>query len=1098
MRYLNFLAPVLIAFSQFSSAQTTAPINSGEVIKHAAALYDSAKYHDGLKLLDGVNRSDTNYVWSLYERAIDYEADSDYTKAIACCKEGLALNEQREYEPELYNTYGNTLLDLNKPEEALKIFDKAIAKYPAYSLFYFNKGVGYMAMKQYAEAEKVFQQTLLVNPYQYSAHFQLGLAALQQGKIVPAYLCFTGYLVMNPSGKYLSQCIKMLDAISKNTDEIANIKNARTVNPDENYQGVEDILFSKIALDKAYKPKASIDDPISRQIQAVIEKLDYSDASTDFYIQYYLPFYKQVYNDGKFEPFIFHVFSQINIPVIQEYNKKNKKDLQSFVDEAVVYFDGIRQSRELTYPKRAGVIDRYLYEDGKLVGKGPFSPDGKLPVGKWTIYHPAGNLRGYGLYNNAGKKDGDWIYYGQNGVMDAKEHLVNGLRQGEQLYYFDNSNLSSKENYVNDKAEGLVTSYYYAGGVSQLDHYKAGKKDGESKEYYADGRLRSEAHYVNGKLSGTSREYYKNGHLKSQEEFLNGNGEGSYSSFYENGAKDTEGALTKDKTTGEWKYYYKSGQLKEKRTYADDEENGVHQEFFENGQLSVTYNIKKGKIDGDEDYFYKDGKPYEKYVHKDGAIVSGVFYDNDGRQTSIVRLATNGTFVTTHQLDGYVRSHSFFNSNSELEGVDTLFLPSGRIDEINTYKNGVLNGSVTHWYKNGKKKSEVTMADGKDNGYEVTYYIDGTKESEGWNTDGSSDGEWVEYDELGRVSTTSYYAGGALDGYKDTFTPNGKLLTEEKYRKGWLQKITQFDTLRNVIHVDSFPKGSGAYTLIYPGGKTMISTGFVNGNLDGLYQTFYFDGSLESKGFYSEGLLDSTYTAYYFGGVKQAEGRYHLGSKEGLWKYYNEDGNIDVTSEFKDDDLNGLKTYYFDNGLKNYVAEYKDDESNGTDRRYAPDGSVAYQISFENDKALAYTYAGRDGHNVAEIALTPANQWLKAYFPTGEPARTCRYVDGVKDGADSVYFSPGHLHYVDSTMYGVSFGFSRQYYPNGKLRSQYRYRNDNANGLGTEYYETGALKKEAMMDNGNYQGVVKYYDKNGKLAKTMYYYYGKLISVKNE
>jgi antitoxin component YwqK of YwqJK toxin-antitoxin module len=42
------------------------------------------------------------------------------------------------------------------------------------------------------------------------------------------------------------------------------------------------------------------------------------------------------------------------------------------------------------------------------------------------------------------------------------------------------------------------------------------------------------------------------------------------------------------------------------------------------------------------------------------------------------------------------------------------------------------------------------------------------------------------------------------------------------------------------------------------------------------------------------------------------------------------------------------------------------------------------------------------------------------------------------------------------------------------------------------------LKKEVGYENGETHRSSKYYNENGKLVKTMWYYYGKLISVKNE
>ena len=205
MRFSLFVLLAFIAIPKLSSSQSIQLVNSGEIIKSGFALYDSAKYKSALQQFDQVSRSDTNYVYSLYAKARACEADSQFTKALSYCHEALALKEQREHEPDLYNTYGNVLDDMGQPEKALAVFDSAIVKYPGYSLLYFNKGVAYLALKRPADAELMFQKTLLINPYMYSAHYQLGLAAIQQGKIIPATLSFIGYLLVYPAGKYWSK-----------------------------------------------------------------------------------------------------------------------------------------------------------------------------------------------------------------------------------------------------------------------------------------------------------------------------------------------------------------------------------------------------------------------------------------------------------------------------------------------------------------------------------------------------------------------------------------------------------------------------------------------------------------------------------------------------------------------------------------------------------------------------------------------------------------------------------------------------------------------------------------------------------------------------
>ena len=1098
MKYLKLLLFFNLVAPEISHAQLIELINSGEVIKRGVALYDSGLCKKALIEHSKVSRSDTNYVRALYEKAISLEADSQYAEAVKCCKEGLALKERRDIEPDFYNTYGNVVMDMGKYEEAIHIFDAAIARYPAYSLLYFNKGVALVALNRQQEAEQLFKKTLMITPYMYSAHYQLGLAALKQGKIIPAFLSFLGYLMVNPEGKYWSKSINYLSQITKSTDLVLEYKNKRTDAPDALYQEVEDIVLSKIALDKAYKPIIALDDPISRQIQAVFEKLEYQPADKDFWIQYYLPYYKQVFTGGKFELFINHIFLNAKVDEIQQYNKKYKKEQQAFVNEAGDYFNQIRSTRELFFSNRDTITKKYVYDEGKLAGRGLMLADGKTLVGPWEFNFGAGNLKGKGQYNPTGGREGERTFFYFSGKLQAREQYKNGKLDGGQDNYYENGNLSSHLNYANGLLDGLETTYYKAGAIKAVSYYKADKKNGEVRDFYSNGSLQSVGTYVKGLLTGLSRTYFKSGQLKEEEQYTAGKADGLFKSYHENGSTSVEGVFVKDIATGSWKYYHKNGKLKEIRNYVNDKEEGVHEEYYDNGALSAKYLTKKGKINGEADFFNKEGKMSTKYMYDNGVVKSIVYLNRDGAVTSTSELKNEMLDVTSNTIDGIKKEHFFYDKKGSLQGPDTEFYASGKVKEAYHYKDGDLDGSFITYYLNGNKKIEKSMTAGKNDGYYTEYYFNGQKESEGWIVNGQLQGDWAYYDELGKLTTKAYYLNGDLDGYKEVFNPAGKKVSEEKYYVGWLDRLTQYDTTGNVIAIDSFPKGSGKYTLVYPNGKLMTQGTYKNGDLDGPHKTFYFDGSVESSYFYNRGLLDSTYVLYRYGGIKESEGRYHQGNKTGTWKFYDADGKLSGTTQYADDEMNGEKYTFFPNGNKDLFSIYKDGELEGPEEKYDPDGTLSYRINFETNKAKNYTYLGKDGKALPPIPIAAVNGTMKAYYSNGKLSRLCHYDDGVKNGTDSIYYASGQLMSADKVAWGTAMDTYLEFYPDGKVNSEYHYLNGNANGVCKEFDKNGQIKREIVYVNGINHGPEKVYNDKGKLAQTRWYYYGKLLSVKNE
>lgn len=1081
----------------FAYAQKYQLVNSGEVIKKSLTLYDSAKYKPALIELNTISRSDTNYVYSLYLKALNCEADSQFKQAVSYCKEGLALQEQREYEPDLYNTYGNTLNDMQNHDGAIHVFDEAINKYPASALLYFNKGIVYMGMNKPAEAEIWFKKALIINPYMYSAHFKLAVTALLQGKIVPATLGLMGYLMVSPEGRYSSNAIKLLSEISNANDAITDLKTKRTTEPGEDYETVEEIVLSRIALDKAYKPVISLDDPISRQIQVIFEKLSYQPDDNDFWMQYYFPFYKRMFNSGKFELFINHIFSSANVAVIKDYNKKNRKALDQFVQEAANYLDTIRYTRELFYKRRDTVAIKYIYNDKGLTGIGKLTPSGKDATGPWVSYYQYGNIKARGIFNEKGEREGDWLYYFYSGKLKSKEHYVGGKLQGDQQYYHEDGNLSSKEHYENGLAEGPIYTYYFTGGLKSVTNYLHDKQSGVKKSYYFGGPLNAIENYTNGQLDGLYTAYYKNGNKRVVANYVNGKLNGNYKMYYETGELNYEGNYIADKAQGEWKYYHTNGKPKEKRNYVNDDETGLHEEYYETGELSLSCNFAKGKITGELTEFYKDGKPFKKSQYDNGAVQSVTFFDKSGKVLS-ASIPVNGLLsVVSYTTDGVKKAHYFYDKKGNLTGPDTIFFPSGKISQLNQYKNDEFDGLSVTYYANGKIKNQVEMVEGKDNGHITTYYANGKVNADGWRENDEDAGPWYFYDDRGRLITSSYYMDGEINGFKETFNPAGVKLSEEKYDGGVLEKVTEYGDSGNIIQVDSFPQYSGKYKLIYANGKTMTETNYVNGNFDGVYKEYYFDGNPMRTFYYKNGMLDSTYTSYYYGAIKSNEGKYKFNNRTGVWKNFDDQGNVENEITYANDMMNGLRTDYSNKTVER-VSNYKDDKLEGDMKKYDPDGSLAFVVNFSEDNPQHYSYMGKDGKMVADIPIASTSGPLKAYFANGKISREWAYDDNMKNGQDIMYYSNGQVRSVDTVAYEVSEGTSKEFSPDGKPRYEYHYDDDSLNGVCKDYWKNGNLKEEGVFDNGNYNGPVKQYDENGKLIKTLNYKYGVLVSVQIE
>jgi antitoxin component YwqK of YwqJK toxin-antitoxin module/Tfp pilus assembly protein PilF len=1099
---MNRSTVVLILASLLSCLCTSAQkdsfrIASGELLHQGDSLYDSAQYRLALQTFSRVEPYDTNYSRALYGVSLCYYADSQYDKSAEYSRASLALKEDAEKWPDIINHYGNSLDAAGKYDQAINVFDSGIHQYPAYGYFYLNKGISLIGLKKYADAEKIFQQGLMVSPYLYSLYFRLGLVAMQQGKLVPAMLCFTTYLLMTPEGKYHKNCINYLSAITRNKDNIRELMEQRKTEPDENYRLVEEIIQAKIALDKEYKPILRFDDPISRQIQVVFEKMDYDPNDSDFYMQYLVPYYKAIYNGGQFEPFINHIFSGAEVDAIKEYGKKNKKSIDGLVNQAAEYFNLIRSSRELTYGKRDADGRLWYYADGGLDSHGKYIEKEKKTIGPWEFYYKPGNLKSKGDYNSQGKKTGVWTYYYPNGEIKGKENYQDGSQEGDETYYFSNGAISSHSSYKNNELEGESIAYYFCGSVQSITRYHVGKEEGRKIGFTVHGDTSLLENYSAGMQQGESRTW-DDGKLDIVAFYKDDKLDGPYKRYYQNGALKTEGTYHSGNQEGEWKQYHPNGKLKSIQHFVNDKAEGPFKEYFDDGTPSSDLMQSGGKMTGDAKYYDYDGKLSSVFSYEGGHFQKVQYFDKKGNVISTSQRKSGPIDVTQYNPDGWKKSQATYNEKENIVGTQTFYYPSGRALETEDYVDGDMEGYLISYFPNGAKRYENHYTGGKMDGYHCMYFQHGQKKEEGWHSNENSVGTWLTYNEVGTLLDSSYYRDDVLHGNKSTFWPDGRKDEVSRFRSGWIQEYTQFDSTGKVLSHTLFHNGDGEVQTRYPDGRLYQKFSYKHGEIDGPRTIFYPDGKVMAEDTYVAGYIEGSYKSYGPSGLVNVAGQFQHGNRTGTWRYYDFDGKLLHSFEYNPNKVDGKETWYYKNGRPETETPYKNDERNGPYKCFDQDGTLAYQVNFRDDHPISYSYLDKKDSLVPAIPFTGWSGKMKTFFPNGNISAEMEYKDGVLDGKLKIYHTNGKLRLEKTRSYGVLEGPFAEYYPNGQMALTGTYLHDDLHGLYKEFNDKGIISEEWNYYLDNVHGKARIYDENGKVKATYLYYFGRPISVKNE
>lgn len=1082
----------LISF-HFLFAQNFPPINSGELISEGLKFHDAGKYKEAIQLYKKIPRNDTNYVRALYELSYSLVADSNFKEALSTCDLGLR-KDNSGYELDFMVLKASIVDDQGENEKALHMYDSALMKYASSQSLMLNKAVCLIRLKRKDEAEELLQKLVLINPYYSSAHFRLGQLALQKGQIVPAMMCFFTYLLMAPEGSYSNSCIKILDGISKMTDDATEFVANRKTASEGNFALVEQIVTSKIALDKNYRILASLDDPIIRQLQVMMEKLQYEDDNPDFYMQYYVPYLKAIFEKDYFEPSVYTAFSAVNIEKIHEYLKKNSKEVTKAANLINEQLNLIRTTRELNYQKRLTANPVYHFDDGVLLAKGEMTGD--KTTGHWEFYYKNGNLKTVGDYNNDGKREGTWTYYFENGKLNGIDNWKNGIQEGEDITYNKDGVIITKAHYANGKLNGEKGSYYAIGNLYSVSTFSDGVEKGSYKRYFPSGRLKIDASADDGQYDGPYKSYFENGKPEFVLTYAKGKFNGLYKSYYDNGQLEFQANYTNGEANGDAITYHRNGKLKRKATYVDNLIDGDELQYNDEDVLIQKANYKKGKAQGVTEYYDDDGKLYSTFQFDNDKLKLAKYFDKKGNVISTSERESKQIALNDYNAEGFRTSYVVYNDKGEKQNTDSFFYNSGKLKEVNFYKNGLLNGITTGYYSSGAKQYEISFKDDKKDGLTVNYYPNGKIQSLGWYSDGDQNGDWVDYNEKGNTTFYGTYLNNDYYGTTQSFFANGALDDETEYISGWVSALHQFDSNGKEINVIKLTNGTGKYRGVFFNGKTRFEGNYLQGELHGTFTNYFIDGSVETVRSYDHGFMNGDYKDYYYGGQLYSEGKYEMGKKTGLWKAYYKSGKIMREEMYVDGDLDGISIYYFENGKVEKEAYYKKGLRHGSNKRFAQDGQLANIIYYKHDVPVSYTYNNKNGQMLAPITIKGGSAKIISYYSNGNKSAEMEYADGKLTGPFKLYFPDGKLYYEEEKLVnGLINGKLAEYYPSGAVRSTYHYLLDNADGPYKEYYENGKLKEEANFYNGYNNGPRKFYDNNGKLILTLNYYYGLILNI---
>ncbi len=206
------------------------------------------------------------------------------------------------------------------------------------------------------------------------------------------------------------------------------------------------------------------------------------------------------------------------------------------------------------------------------------------------------------------------------------------------------------------------------------------------------------------------------------------------------------------------------------------------------------------------------------------------------------------------------------------------------------------------------------------------------------------------------------------------------------------------------------------------------------------YKAFYYeDGKISSEGILRDGKPDGYWITYFLNGLRKSEGNRKNFLLDSTWKFYKENGNIEYKINYLENKKNGVYQQFNDNCLLIKQEHFKNDIISGVTKTFYPDSSnmlVEKTIPHENGRreGVGYEY-GKDGR------ITSIITYSKNFIVSNE-----------------------QINQTDKN--GLKQGVWKEYFPNQRLQTEMRYKNDQLNGYVKQYNRQGKLESATLYLNG--------------------------------
>jgi antitoxin component YwqK of YwqJK toxin-antitoxin module/Tfp pilus assembly protein PilF len=1083
MKKLLFFIAFTSVFSAFSQTDYSFVYDSDAILAKGIELYEKGEYAQAQAEFEKISPFDPKYLTAQYEKSLALSAQEkkDELKALY---EDLYSKGRFPEMPSLYTVYGSYLSDEKDYANAENIFGEG-QKYLAHSSnFLYNVAILHLRKEERQKCIDVVKQLITENPNYASAHYLLGIIALEDGKITEGSLALMTYLMVVPNGKFANDAIVKLNAkFGQNYLDKSKFQYSKS---GDNFEEIDMILRNQLPLKPVYKVKSDFDDIIIRQMQAVVEYSAEHKIGDGFFETTYMPWIKALAQKNQFEGLSYYILISMEEKLGKKLSSKKKKITEFFDNFVQKDFWELMARRKMDhYGKMEDITIIFKDGDPFLIGN---LANGKKE-GKFKLLNDNGNTVG-DLYFENDLGVGKQKYYDEKGVVNLEKNYKDNMLDGAKTSYYTNGIISTTETYKADELEGLSTSYYVNGAKQCEVNFVKGERDGNLICLYQNGTKKSETVYTNGKLNGPFTYYNESGDITETGAYLDGQLNGKYTEYYDGKQVKAEAMYDKGKIQGTFKRYYANKGLEQENTYVNGKITKAATYFADGKTNTESFFDDKGEMTA-YSYFDHEGNKYFEEKYKGGELKSGLQYQANSPKPTEATISKkpfqiknfDGSQRVAGDFDKGLKTNEwkyYYNNGvmrlkegykfGKQEGVAFAYNRNGSISNITNYVNDTING-IYEGYDNGVRDRVYSYVKGDQNGPFKTFYPDGKPSAEGYLIDGEVNFVKFNYWQDGTVSRKDTYIDDVLT-YSELFKPNG----EKDGSVDFKNKTGKFNENRN-------------------GGNTTNSYSFTNGAYNGKYSQ---KDKLNTPIIEAEFVNDTRHNAYKSyspSGMLYNESNYYNGKKHGPEKSYDLAGNLRILQEYSFGDEFGKVTRYYHNKSKMIEFNMFDGSIEGEYTYFNQKGEAILVLGYSDNTIRYYVKRNKAGELAEKVPVTLETADISSAYANGKTAIQFNLVKGNIEGAITIFNQEGKSEFQSEYVKGLLNGERTEYYANGSVYKKEHFKNGNYDGKQEFFQQDGKPIISAEMKNDEYHGTTLIYA-NGKLSLTKKYNSDELVDIR--